>query len=645
MTPKNIGILEIGVSIAPSIQIALNIKFKSLIPVSRISVFPNYLSSSEIGQIILETENSKESSISSTQFSRKAILTSSISLDKKNDIDLDNTYMVKSISIILVQKNYTRTKINAVQSEINSKMILQIFNEIKNSRKENHDTLQDFVIRFFLRDTEKTFLLRNNKIYSYNYTSYYPTNLSKTNFGVIEKLDRNTYFSDMEAFNKFKNTSLLSNIVFSIVSYALGARLRNQISSTYLESNTKDTQKSLSSFKSTGLIPVGDSNIVDKNIHFFEQNFISVDKSEATQLLNSIEDNLSYEYTLSINHISFFTKKINTSQFNEKSFFVSKKIPTKGKPLRVKLLADYFDELISYTDDVSKDKTSIEFSVTTKDYPTAESDWQPIVPYSENSIRSEILYLNSNGEARLRFEPLIESVVLYENSIKKLAGSYFVNGKNIKINGFNKSNKYFVSYSLKYPNTDKEVSFATLGSMSDSLASSGSNGANGEYFEVSNQGNRIRLSYNPYIDFSKLHNASYSSYTGTITSSKTDYGNFDHSSYSPVKIIFEDGSTAINLTNYIIDNNEIESFYDTDNVLFIHHGDSILFNKSIEKPFRVIYQYVPDCFRYRVVMRSLTADSQNYTVDRLIFKFLTEKRDDLLINLIKYDNLFKNKVN
>ena len=44
-------------------------------------------------------------------------------------------------------------------------------------------------------------------------------------------------------------------------------------------------------------------------------------------------------------------------------------------------------------------------------------------------------------------------------------------------------------------------------------------------------------------------------------------------------------------------------------------------------------------------MRSLTNDEQNYTIDRLIFKFSTENRDDMLISLIKYDNLFKNKMN
>jgi len=58
-----------------------------------------------------------------------------------------------------------------------------------------------------------------------------------------------------------------------------------------------------------------------------------------------------------------------------------------------------------------------------------------------------------------------------------------------------------------------------------------------------------------------------------------------------------------------------------------------------------MYQYVPDSFRYRVVMRSLDNTAENYSVDRLIFKFSSEKRDQLLINLVKHDNIFKNQVN
>ena len=170
------------------------------------------------------------------------------------------------------------------------------------------------------------------------------------------------------------------------------------------------------------------------------------------------------------------------------------------------------------------------------------------------------------------------------------------------------------------------------------------NGSNGEYFGPARR-MKVTLRNDPFVDYSKFQNASYSSTIGTITSSSTSSGSYDYSSYSPVKIIFEDGKTAINITNYILDNYEIESFYDTDEILFLHYGDTITFNKEITSGFRVMYQYVPDSFRYRVVMRSLDNTAENYSVDRLIFKFSSEKRDQLLINLVKHDNIFKNQVN
>ena len=177
------------------------------------------------------------------------------------------------------------------------------------------------------------------------------------------------------------------------------------------------------------------------------------------------------------------------------------------------------------------------------------------------------------------------------------------------------------------------------------LISPNYNGSNGEYFTGTSAGNRVRLSNNPYIDYTKFVNATYSPVLGTVTSSSAVVNNHDYSNYSPVKVLLSDGSTAVNLSNYLIDNFSIEQFYTSDLVLFIHSGDSIIFNKQIKTGFRVLYQYVPNSFRYRVIMRSLTSDPQNYSVDRLIFKFSSEKRDSLLINLIKYDNLFKNKIN
>lgn len=634
-----------NINVGATAQVAVTISFKTVVPMSRLRINPNIIDSLGVAQVIVEADNIATQTSSGSRFTKKALLNAPIYVQKNYDIDFSQTYNVNSITIILFQKEYTRTKTSSIQSEVNSKMISSIYNEIKNSRKEGHDTLQDYVIRFFLRETEKSFVLKNKKVYKYNFTSYYPKPLSKTNFGVVEKLSTNNYFSDMDAFNKFKNTSLLSNIIFSVISYSLGEKLRNKIVSTYVESNLKETPKSISSFLSSGLMPVGDSNIVDKNIHFFNQTLGSISQNDASELLNSIEETNSYEYIISLSGIGLYTKSSSSVNNQKKSFFMSKKISTNGRPLKVKMLADFFEELRYESDDPSSDKTSIEFSVTTKDSPSSESDWIPIVPYNSTTIRSELLIANSLGEATLRFEPLPESVVLYKDGVAQLSGTYTVNIKNIKINNYNQSSKYFVSYRLKHPSVYKEVVLNSQSLATPVLVTPSSNGSNGEHFLGSNQSNRIRLSNTPYVDISRFTDASYSTYVGTVPSARTSYGNYDNSSYSPVKIVFEDGTPAINITNYIIDNNQTESFYETDTILYIHYGDTIIFNKTIDKHFRVLYQYIPDSFRYRVIMRSLTSDEQNYSVDRLIFKFSSERRDNMLINLVKYDNLFKNKVN
>jgi hypothetical protein len=69
-----------------------------------------------------------------------------------------------------------------------------------------------------------------------------------------------------------------------------------------------------------------------------------------------------------------------------------------------------------------------------------------------------------------------------------------------------------------------------------------------------------------------------------------------------------------------------------------------MFNKKINTPFRVLYDYIPDIFRYRVIFRNLNSTQENYSVDRLMFKFSSEKEDAITNNFIRYDNIFKSKL-
>jgi len=466
------------------------------------------------------------------------------------------------------------------------------------------------------------------------------------NFGAIEKLDRDSYYSDLDSFNKFKNTSLISNMIFSIITYTLGSKLKNSSNSTYIESNLIDKVKTIRSFNFSAMLPLGDSNIVDSNMHFFENSYGSLSKEEAINVLNGTEEINTYEYSFSFGNISLYeapnASVERVSLFN-KSVFCSKRIPINGRPLKVKMLTDYFNDAHANQSSSSNNKTSIEYSVSIAPSPSNESDWIPIIPFDKDVIDQEVLFFN-NSTATLRFVPLPESVSVYENGNKIDFSRYTVLGKQITVSNYNNNNKYYAAYSPSNPSINKEVELHSRYLSSPILVTPSYNGSNGEYFGPARR-MKVTLRNDPFVDYSKFQNASYSSTIGTITSSSTSSGSYDYSSYSPVKIIFEDGKTAINITNYILDNYEIESFYDTDEILFLHYGDTITFNKEITSGFRVMYQYVPDSFRYRVVMRSLDNTAENYSVDRLIFKFSSEKRDQLLINLVKHDNIFKNQVN
>lgn len=633
-----------GVFVDPSAQIAVTIELNDFYKIGRARIFSNNFSNLLLCQVIVETQSAPLSSNSSIKSTKTALMRETKTLKNVLDFDFDQSQLIKSITFIVAQRSYVRKKINAVQSEVNSKIISTIVKEIRNNKKAEHDSLQDYVIRFFLNDTNNAYILRNKKIYSYNYSQYYPSPLSKTNFGVVEALDYNKYYSDLDSFNKFKNTSLLSNIIFSIVSYTLGAKLKNSTSSTYIESNLIDKVKSIKSFASAGFIPLGDSNMVDNNMHFYDQAIGTITKQDAIDVLSATEELNQYEYNFSFGNLALYevieNKTIQPSSVL-KSIFMSKRIPLNGRPLKVKMLAEYFAD--AFKQNQNNPKTSVEYSVSISSLPKTESDWIPILPYNEDMVENELLIFN-NSSSNLRFSPLPESVLLYENGVQLDRSKYTVLGKLISVTPYDQTKTYYVKYTPQNIDQQKEIELHSKYLSTPVLVTPSYNGSNGEYFPAGRR-HRVVLKNDPFVDYSKFQNASYSSFVGTIPSSSTTSGSYNYSSYSPLKIIFDDGSTAINITNYILDNYKTESFYETDEILFIHSGDTIIFNKEVFSGFRVLYQYVPDSFRFRVIMRSLDKTPQNYSVDRLIFKFSSEKRDQLMINLIKHDNIFKNKVN
>jgi len=633
-----------------SAQVAIEIILNSEVPASRIRISPNvtkgmYLIQAAVESGVLSSSNQKIEG----QSAKKLLLDNPIYIDKATDIDLSGLVFVKSIILFFAQNNYVRTRITPVQSELNAKLVNEIAKEIRKDKKKSHDTLQDLVINFFIKDYAKDYILKNKKLYNYDYTYYYPTDVSKKNIGVLNELKSNKYYSDIDSYNKFKNTSILSNIIFSIISYSIGSNIRASVKNTYLESNLRDLVKPISSYASGGLVPLGDSNNIAENIHFIEESFYSVDQKGVIDLLNNIESQNQYEYMFSIKNISLFSVEniytVNASlPVQQRSVYVSKRLPLAGVPLKTKMMANYFSEISRLELDESGDKTSIEFSVSIKDNPINEDDWLPIMPFNDSVIRSEFLFLNTSGSGILRFLPSVETISVYESGKRRDPATFNANGKNITILNYDSTKTYYVSYTPASPNLVKEIQLFSRSLANPVLVSASTNGFNGEIFEKSDFGNRVELRNNPHVDYGKFANASYSAINGTITTSNSSFGNFDYSSYSPVKVILNDGTVALNITNYILDSAQRESFYDTELLLFIHTGQSLLFNKPVTQPFRVLYHYAADSFRYRIVLRNLNNTKENYSVDRLMFKFSIDTQDSIINTFVKYNNRYKNRI-
>ena len=70
-----------------------------------------------------------------------------------------------------------------------------------------------------------------------------------------------------------------------------------------------------------------------------------------------------------------------------------------------------------------------------------------------------------------------------------------------------------------------------------------SNGNQGQKFSGTGPGNKIKLDYIPYVE-DKFNNAVYNNNYGSVNIT-------NNIGYSPVTVTLEDGTVAINLTNYI----------------------------------------------------------------------------------------------
>lgn len=315
----------------------------------------------------------------------------------------------------------------------------------------------------------------------------------------------------------------------------------------------------------------------------------------------------NYVYILGIRSV-----KLKLSGHKQRSIYVSKVIGTSGDISALKL-KEFSDNFI-YKDNVDTESlTSVEYSVTNQSDIWKEENWKPILPVDKNIVRGERLFPDANGICSFRF-PASDGTV-----------SFFKNGKNFDVIGLggyfitkeNNNTDYgvripLVSYSSNdiltcdyLPNGDNHiVSFDSFSNTVNLFTSYSDDDGPGQYF-VGGAKIEYELKYYPYINYNSKF--------------KDDQGSF-------ISVIFKDGTTASNLTNYLIDEQVALNSLDS-NYSFLHSGNIIIFNKPVIQDFRVFYNYFPSNFRVRIILRSNYYEPISPKVDFYQVKTQTRKPD------------------
>jgi len=619
----------------------MTINFIKEIEMDLIRINPNEYDGLQLMQVVVESANiaeriySSNSNVPSSGYQKKKILLSPVKINSVLDINF-SLDKVKSITLIFNQSTYKKNTISPTSDEVSSRLIHELLNGIRKSKKNNHSKLQDIVLEYFRKFNSIDEAKRNSYAYTDYYTYKYPIGKVGSQPFLNEK--NNSISLDQE--NRLSSSNHLSVMVKNIVSQTLGDRFKLFDDSLFVDSRLNNRGGFLGKIGNSPSILSKNSNSLDKNlVSFSDDAIMSGSNIHSTNMLRSKNQNVeNYMYSFSLKGVQFGkTRQISNatnSLFTNKACFISSKIPIDGNPLAVKakLNLEKVDESKALPDFDLKEANSYELSISIKENPTSENDWIPIISYDNNDINSEFLFFDSISKtAFLRFFPIDTSIKIYSNQKLIPESQYTINkfNRSIYINSFDPKNNYVASYTADNVNfTQNYIDISTLLAGNQTL-SAYSNDKNGEFFERTASNNGIKLVNQPYINYDKLKKASYSQRGGTINT-------IEYTGYNPVLVKFSDGSYATNLTNYKLGSFEKGEFYDTQEVLFFHNGKNIIFNKTITQPFNVIYEYLNSQVRFRLIIRN---NFNNYfssgSVDNVILKFKTKNSDHMANNLLR----------
>ncbi len=562
------------------------------------------------------------------------VLHTPLLLNKSVDIVFEKS-KVKKIIFIFNQSKYIRSENTPIKQEINSKVLRDIVNKKKNNRKNKSQTLQDIVYFYFNGANSSLTPRKNTTLYSDYYSNKYPNseNYNEKNF-----IERMYGYSDEEINAKVydlvedKNSTPIENIVQSIVQHAIDSRSNIFNTKIYRSSSSNANENLISTTRTDGFIPVKNDEET-YSLDFQNQDALSPGLSfdDVSKYLENKEISNSYEYSFSLSSIAF---GVNTIQNQNKACFVSKKVEMDGAPLGIKGIVNVVRERrdLSFSRYDLKEAGSYELSVCWSDVIDSERSWTPLMSEVDGKIDSEVLFFDGLNLAQLRFSPNPASIKIYKNGMFENPNlwSYSQVGNYITYNEpVDKNAIYVAEYEVDLINYKQNiVDIDQISSSNFAVRTYAASGTPGEKFNGTSSGNKITLSYIPFIE-DKFSTAVYNSLYGTINTT-------ENIGYSPVIVTLNNGDTAVNLTNYTKNSFEKGSFYQTDQYLFFQNGKELIFNKPIADQVSVKYSYIPSSLRFRLIIRNNIPGIYNgISIDNVILKCKVKNLDPFSEKLLR----------
>ena len=618
-------------------QTMVQLDFINPVEMDTIRLRPNYSNGLQLLQVVIQKTEptlSIYTASSQNEYVEFPILNSPLSLQKQVDVVFDKS-KVSSIKFIFNQSKYTRNSNSPIRQELISKSLSELVSKKRSERKRKASRLQDIVYFYFRNKIDISEIRKNRKTYTEYYSYRYPSIYEKNTESVIEKFkDKSLYEAASRLGEEINSGSRneLSNMVQSIVLHVIGNRNNLFNTKVYRSRSYEDSDGRIYNLNSDGFVPMkNEQNNFDKYFQKEDAMAPGVSLDDVLKYTSNKEPVNNYEYSFSLNSILFGLS--NPTQ-QTKACFVSKKIEANGAVVAVKGLVNIINERkdLTINNYDLREPGSYELSVCYKDDIQSEYDWVPLDVSIDGKINSEVLFFNEIETAYLRFNASPSSVRIYKNGILENPNLWEISNSYSEIKykvPVQKNAIYVAEYDLnKDFYTQNIIELDRLNDSSYSIRSFTSGGNPGERFSGTGPGNKISLSYIPFIE-NKFSSAYYSDRYGTINVT-------ENVGYSPITVTLSNGDVAVNLTNYTNNNFLKATFYDTPGYLYFQNGKELIFNKPINEAFTVSYSYIPSNLRFRLIIRNnIPGQINGISVNNVIIKCKVNNLDPFSNKLLR----------